>query len=188
MKSARYSCVIILILSLGIISCDNVEKPSLINTGNTAGMQPMPVTPGVSAGAVSAQPATAALNPKHGMPGHRCDIPVGAPLNQPAANTTPVINTTQPAAAVPSINLPQQSVSGATAKLNPKHGEPGHRCDIAVGAPLNSAPATPTINTSSAAAAPVVTAPQLKSVGTPKLNPKHGEPGHRCDIAVGAPL
>jgi hypothetical protein len=22
-------------------------------------------------------------------------------------------------------------------KLNPKHGEPGHRCDIQVGAPLN---------------------------------------------------
>jgi hypothetical protein len=151
----------------------------------------MPVAPGASAGTVSAQPATAALNPKHGQPGHRCDIPEGAPLNQPAANTTPVINTTQPAAAVPSITLPQQSVSAATAKLNPKHGEPGHRCDIAVGAPLNSAPATtaPAINVGSAAAAtPVVTAPQLKSVGTPKLNPKHGDPGHRCDIAVGAPL
>jgi len=25
--------------------------------------------------------------------------------------------------------------------LNPAHGQPGHRCDIAVGAPLNSAPA-----------------------------------------------
>ena len=184
MKSARQSLIGILILSLGVISCDNVEKPSLINTNSTAGMQPMPV-PGASAGAVSAQPTTAALNPKHGMPGHRCDIPVGAPLNQPAANTTPVINTTQPAASVPSINLPQQSVSGATAMLNPKHGEPGHRCDIAVGAPLNAAPAdaTPSLNSSSAAAAPL-----LKSAGSVKLNPQHGQPGHRCDIAVGAPL
>ncbi|MDZ4844810.1 MAG: hypothetical protein SH857_04585 [Chitinophagales bacterium] len=30
------------------------------------------------------------------------------------------------------------------------------------------------------------------TLGTPsgdaKLNPPHGEPGHRCDIAVGAPL
>ena len=186
MKSAWYSLIGILILSLGIISCDNVEKPSLINTGNSAGMQPMPVTPGTSSGAVSAQPATAALNPKHGLPGHRCDIPEGAPLNQPAANTTPVINATQ-SAATPSINIQQQSVSGATAKLNPKHGEPGHRCDIAVGAPLNSAPAaaTPTINTSSAAAPAT---PLLKSAGSVKLNPQHGQPGHRCDIAVGAPL
>lgn len=184
MKSARHSSVLILILSLGVVSCDNVEKPSLINTNNTAGMQSMPV-PGTSAGAVTAQPATAALNPKHGMPGHRCDIPVGAPLNQPAANTTPVINTSQPAAAMPSITLPQQSVSSATAKLNPKHGEPGHRCDIAVGAPLNSSPAaaTPSLNSSSAAAAPL-----LKSAGSVKLNPQHGQPGHRCDIAVGAPL
>jgi hypothetical protein len=185
MKSAWHSFVFILILSLGVLSCDNVEKPSLINTGNNAGMQPLPI-PGASAGAVSAQPATAALNPKHGLPGHRCDIPVGAPLNQPAANNTPVINTTQPAVSVPSINLPQQSVSGATAKLNPKHGEPGHRCDIAVGAPLNSAPAaaTPSLNTSSAAAA----TPILKSAVSGKLNPQHGQPGHRCDIAVGAPL
>ena len=185
MKIARQSLIGILILSLSVISCDNVEKPSLINTNNTAGMQSMPV-PGASAGAVSAQPTTAALNPKHGLPGHRCDIPEGAPLNQPAANTTPVINTTQPAATVPSINLPQQSVSGATAKLNPKHGEPGHRCDIAVGAPLNAAPATatPSINTGSAATA----APLLKSAGSVKLNPQHGQPGHRCDIAVGAPL
>jgi hypothetical protein len=183
MKSARQRLIGILILSLGVISCDNVEKPSLINTNGTAGMQSMPV-PGASAGVVSAQPATAALNPKHGLPGHRCDIPEGAPLNQPAANTTPVINTTQPAATVPSINLPQQSVSGVTAMLNPKHGEPGHRCDIAVGAPLNAAPAaaTPSINTSAAAA------PLLKSAGSVKLNPQHGQPGHRCDIAVGAPL
>jgi hypothetical protein len=24
--------------------------------------------------------------------------------------------------------------------MNPSHGQPGHRCDIAVGAPLNSKP------------------------------------------------
>ena len=33
---------------------------------------------------------TVALNPAHGMPGHRCDISVGAPLNSPPGpNTTP---------------------------------------------------------------------------------------------------
>ncbi|QLE00261.1 hypothetical protein HX109_01275 [Galbibacter sp. BG1] len=58
------------------------------------------------------------------------------------------------------------SVSG----VNPAHGQPGHRCDIAVGAPLNA----PTNNT--------MFNDQVM------LNPAHGQPGHRCDIKVGDPL
>ncbi len=78
--------------------------------------------------------------------------------------------------------------------INPAHGQPNHRCDIAVGAPLNS-PLVPTksnpvvqqqnntISTSTAAPNPVVTTP------TPEgMNPPHGQDNHRCDIAVGAPL
>ena len=78
-------------------------------------------------------------NPEHGKPGHRCDIGVGEPLDskpaatvstQPAATvSTPVINTTAPAAGT--------NVAGG---LNPEHGKPGHRCDISVGAPLDSKP------------------------------------------------
>lgn len=76
--------------------------------------------------------------------------------------------------------------------MNPPHGQPGHRCDISVGAPLNSKPApTPTPATATA----VNTQPQvtMKEVPTttktaPGMNPPHGEAGHRCDIAVGAPL
>lgn len=95
--------------------------------------------------------------------------------------------------------LPVNSDSAAAFKagvaLNPQHGQPGHRCDIAVGAPLN-APATSIQPTVSATTAPVTTTanidtkkvlPEVNSSGT-ALNPKHGEPGHRCDIAVGAPL
>lgn len=80
---------------------------------------------------------TAQLNPAHGKPGHRCDIPEGAPLNSAAI----------PSVAIPGNNVganqtaPTQSIplpaNGSTAKLNPEHGKPGHRCDIAVGAPLN---------------------------------------------------
>lgn len=85
------------------------------------------------------------------------------------------------------------SIAAVQPKLNPTHGQPGHRCDIAVGQPLNSAPAKP------AAATPVVSKPTTTST-TPvanippdattgvKLNPKHGQPGHRCDISVGQPL
>jgi len=95
--------------------------------------------------------------------------------------------------------LPVNNDSAAAFKagvaLNPQHGQPGHRCDIAVGAPLN-APATSIQPTVSATTAPVTTTPnidtkkvlpEVNSTGT-ALNPKHGEPGHRCDIAVGAPL
>lgn len=86
--------------------------------------------------------------------------------------------------------------------MNPPHGQPGHRCDIAVGAPLSSKPTqniqkqseTPKVNPK-----PVeqpVTNVNTKNgaatiVGTstpPGINPPHGQEGHRCDIAVGAPL
>lgn len=68
-----------------------------------------------------------------------------------------------------------------TVALNPAHGQPGHRCDIKVGAPLNSAPAQ--TNT----ATPIMTN-GTNSSSTGKLNPAHGQPGHRCDIKVGDPL
>ena len=99
--------------------------------------------------------------------------------------------------------------------INPPHGQPGHRCDIAVGAPLNSAPAKqqnaqPTqaaqpapngqgfLGQGNAQAAPqqIQATPQQAAkpaqVTAPgmqgKPNPAHGQPGHRCDISVGQPL
>lgn len=112
-------------------------------------------------------PATDAkgLNPEHGKPGHRCDIPVGAPLSSPINKQNPT--TTQ-----------QTSTTKTQPGMNPPHGEPGHRCDIAVGAPLNSAPVTQAAQQSNT----------TKVVTPPGMNPPHGEPGHRCDIAVGSPL
>jgi hypothetical protein len=89
----------------------------------------------------------------------------------------------------PTQNLPAtQQNTNALAGLNPPHGQAGHRCDIAVGAPLNSVPnktissSSPTLtnSASNAKATPIVT----KS----GMNPPHGQAGHRCDIAVGAPL
>jgi hypothetical protein len=78
-----------------------------------------------------------ALNPAHGQPGHRCDIPVGAPLNSAPASTPakaavppPAFNTT------PIFSQPQPTNSNA--KLNPAHGLPGHDCSVPVGQPLKS--------------------------------------------------
>ncbi|WP_289664487.1 hypothetical protein [Flavobacterium panacagri] len=98
-------------------------------------------------------------------------------------------------AATPAVQAPMtnpNSVMGETKGINPAHGQPGHRCDIAVGAPLNSAP-TQQVQTQQGQTVQVnptqqqvVTTTQVK---TPKgMNPPHGQPGHRCDIPVGAPL
>lgn len=110
------------------------------------------------------------------------------------------------------------TVPATTAKgMNPPHGQPNHRCDIAVGAPLNSpkgkvpAPSTPapTIVSTPQASAPAVTtttavtpAPTPAAGATtavpnllatpvttaPGMNPPHGQEGHVCSVAVGAPL
>lgn len=156
--------------------------------------------------------ANEGINPAHGQPGHRCDIAVGAPLNSaPSKGQT---TTAQPVQTV-QVNPNQQNVVTTTTAapvkvakgMNPSHGQPGHRCDIPVGAPLNSPVAKPV------AAAPqggtvektFTVSPPANNAAVPALlstestnaktvttaagmNPVHGQPGHRCDIAVGAPL
>ena len=85
--------------------------------------------------ATSAQPAASkgAVNPAHGMPGHRCDIPEGAPLNSaPASANVPATAAPRPAV------VPPPAPANKSAKLNPPHGQPGHDCSVAVGQPLKS--------------------------------------------------
>ncbi len=93
--------------------------------------------------AVPATPSAApTINPAHGLAGHRCDLPVGAPLTSASGAAVPVksppvinMNPTpaQPGSSAPSA-APAPSAAGV--KVNPAHGLPGHRCDIQVGAPL----------------------------------------------------
>lgn len=107
-------------------------------------------------------------------------------------------NSTAPATTTPATNTtttqPIQQTAPATtqAGLNPAHGQPGHRCDIAVGAPLNSPPgqsATPAPQQTIIKPTPPPPAVMPASTTTQAgMNPAHGQPGHRCDIAVGAPL
>ena len=138
------------------------------------------------------QPTAPGMNPPHGQPGHRCDISVGAPLNSkpapaPATTTGATVN------AQPLVTMKQVPTTTKTAPgMNPPHGEPNHRCDIAVGAPLNSkpAPAPATTTGTTVSAQPQVTMKDVAATTktAPGMNPPHGEPNHRCDIAVGAPL
>ncbi len=82
--------------------------------------------------------------------------------------------------------------AGNTGALNPAHGQPGHRCDLAVGAPLNSTPtqatATQVTTQATPAASSTPTVVPTANVKGQKLNPAHGQPGHKCEIPVGAPL
>ena len=116
------------------------------------------VNQAMAAQAQNALPTAKGMNPPHGQPGHRCDIPVGAPLNskptvtQQQVQPTPANTTT----------VTQQPVVTAPG-MNPPHGQPGHRCEIAVGAPLSSAPPLKTAVTPTAT--PVVTEPAKKDSG-----------------------
>jgi hypothetical protein len=116
----------------------NIQMPA--TTPTTTTITPTPA-------ATTKTTVAAGMNPAHGEPGHRCDIPVGSPLNSPAAKVNPTVQTvtTPPTSQnVTTISTPpviQTTPTTATKTapgMNPAHGEPGHRCDIAVGAPLNS--------------------------------------------------
>lgn len=81
----------------------------------------------------------AGMNPAHGQPSHRCDIPVGAPLNSPPASTAskPVVQ--QQAQSVPATTATTTTPAATMPTpegMNPPHGQANHRCDIAVGSPL----------------------------------------------------
>ena len=123
-----------------LISCENSDSREQQNTPAATN----PLVPIFSDTSTKSNSGTSvALNPKHGEPGHRCDIAEGAPLpvtttNIPSLITTPVTPTIIPT--IPATKNETPDINAGSAGLNPKHGEPGHRCDIAVGAPLNSKP------------------------------------------------
>ena len=106
-----------------------------------------------------------------------------------SSNPEAVVNGQQisaPNVTTTTVNAPTQKVA---AGMNPAHGEPNHRCDIAVGAPLNSPPGKAAAPQQTVTPTPApVAAPQPAKVENPlnlAVNPAHGEPGHSCAIPVG---
>jgi hypothetical protein len=209
MKTAYLSSLCMLIMT-GLVSCDNEETAATTDSSTTT---TIPNTRSISSISSSARPINAAttvvsnptttstatgLNPAHGLPNHRCDIAVGAPLNSAPTKTaglqtqspvaiSPVQGNSPVQVSAPIISNPINPVKTNTttvAGMNPPHGQPNHRCDIAVGAPLNSAP-TKTTGLQTAGSVKPTAAPTIVAPG---MNPPHGQPNHRCDIAVGAPL
>lgn len=121
---------------------------------------------------------------------------------EPKENTTRIIPFTEVGmkmreeAAAKAAKKASQTATNTTTVgigMNPAHGQKGHRCDIPVGAPLNS-PVVAAKTTSTSTSAPQMTVtPNTTSTATPittaeGINPPHGQEGHRCDIAVGAAL
>lgn len=160
-----------------LISCGNNDKVDAIDQSLVTPTEASTTTAPAQDGAVTTPqdvilPDSLITNPK-----------IIEKMSAPSTPTT--------SAAVPVQNKP------TAAGLNPEHGQPGHRCDIAVGAPLNSAPAakpaatttTPSITPSmTPTAMPASTMPSTPAPAGAKLNPAHGQPGHDCAIPVGAPL
>ena len=124
------------ILSLFVITllaaaCNSNEGEGNVDMNTVA---PAPQT--VSAPAVNDSAAKAAtpntepiaLNPAHGLPGHRCDIAVGAPLNSaPNANTAPAPVQMNAVPATQNAPMMQSAPSaGGKVLINPPHGQPGH--------------------------------------------------------------
>ncbi|MDX6181239.1 hypothetical protein SGQ44_03680 [Flavobacterium sp. Fl-77] len=212
------------ISSLAFVSCkkelepqENTPASELVALGlakDTAKTKSVVEMPAGSQNVVmnSGSVNSGALNPAHGQPGHRCDISVGAPLNSAATQAQAAAPQQAPQVQVnPNQNKVVTTTTVAPVKvskgMNPSHGQPGHRCDIPVGTPLNTPVATPaaappqsgttskTFNVTPPTANPAVptllsTESANKEVVTTAdgMNPAHGKPGHRCDIAVGAPL
>lgn len=139
----------LLIMLFIIASCNDQRTPepnaSVPQNNVLPPASQQPASPNTSVSNTTTSGAsTAKLNPAHGQPGHRCDLNVGDPLpdansNNPAVKVEYPTSTTTTTVPVQTTN----SVPNATVApgLNPQHGQPGHRCDIAVGAPLNSKPA-----------------------------------------------
>jgi hypothetical protein len=119
------------------------------------------------------------------------DLNTQNPTDSVASSIAPISSPTE-------ATIPATPGTNNAIALNPAHGAPGHRCDIEVGQPLNSAPvASPAPQPAAQPVKPAL--PQLAPPPAPvinsqpansklALNPEHGLPGHRCDIAVGAPL
>lgn len=199
MKLKLYTAASLLTL-VGLASCagnDNKEyvDKSIIPTAEekAAAAQNATSTPGIqNTNAVPAnlQQPGVQLPANAQQPGSTITMPGGQTVTVPGGG--PIAITPNAAQQNNVVMTQNPSVVQPTAPgMNPPHGQPGHRCDIAVGAPLNSKPAAPATTTGTTVSAqPQVTMTEVptKVKTLPGMNPPHGEPGHRCDIAVGAPL
>jgi hypothetical protein len=137
----------VLLISLIAISCkkeetaviDETSTPSNAITADTIITNNLETVPQdqvqTATPSMMVQPNTTAkgINPPHGQPGHRCEIPVGAPLDSAPMKTT---QQAQPTTPIMSTSNVQTSNAVTAPGMNPPHGQAGHTCSVPVGAPL----------------------------------------------------
>ena len=132
------------------------------------------------------------------VPQDSAETPITSTEEKTIAPTTEATNMVAPQTTVQPTQVVTQAPTKTAPGMNPPHGQAGHDCGIAVGAPLNSKrtppPSTPspspTITTtqSNTSTAPAILNPNAQTVTAPGMNPPHGQAGHDCAVAVGAPL
>jgi hypothetical protein len=178
MKLIQFAAFISLAL---LYSCQSGEKEEVYVFKDTNGLTPKAATPvpvSPAQNPVTLSNGTQNIQPTNGQQN-------AAPVNMDAETMKKIMESMK---ANPTVTTTQAPNGKTPAGMNPPHGQPGHRCDIAVGAPLNSKPVTqPTAQNVQAQPTAVITQ-QPTQPTAPGMNPPHGQPGHRCDIAVGAPL
>jgi len=147
-----YSTYLVAFIVVTIMACQSEEiEEDLSDAVRTDSSSVLPpVTPATQTDAALEMPTVApstqtdaalvmpAKNPAHGQPFHDCSIAVGAPLVNRQTIVNPSAPGLPPGQSLPAVP-PVQPVLPALrsgVKLNPAHGKPGHRCEIAVGAPL----------------------------------------------------
>ena len=116
-KLNKFSAIIVILAALLSTSCKEETKTEE-KQESTATASPEDMKNNM------AKTSELKYNPAHGEEGHRCELPVGAPLDQPASSPAQDM-TTSPV-----------RLKSATPKINPPHGQPGHDCSVAVGAEL----------------------------------------------------
>lgn len=165
------------------IEIQNIETTPSINTEVLPPLPTEPASTSQSANSLSKPVVSPSSSPVFNSQGAVQPVPQKAsePVKQPVATTSSPV------------------IAKVAKGINPAHGQPGHDCSVAVGAPLKSkatvAAATPVkvalpspkaVETAPALAPAPNFAPNLNP--NAKVNPAHGQPGHDCKIAVGAPL
>lgn len=194
MKNQKSTLLAASFMFFGLLACNSdktSEQTTVIeNTAPSPAENSLDVPPLSSIPEIGVSQPTATIPPPSALISAGQFANSGLPLNSSAplnTNANTVANTA--------------ANTKSSVRLNPAHGQPGHDCAIAVGAPLKgsaaSVPAPAPVQATApnfsvepkSVAAPVqATAPNFSVNPNVKVNPAHGQPGHDCAIAVGAPL
>jgi hypothetical protein len=210
MKNQKITFLAIGFVFLGLIACDSdkpTEQTVAIDNTNSATVvndasefPPLSSIPEITPPPSASNPLQTSINPA-GPLANSVNSFSNSSAPQVIASTPQAVTNVQPVNA--SGPLSTQKSTKSTVRLNPAHGQPGHDCAIAVGAPLKSVASTKPASAPAAVNPIEIGTPKIeeaKTVTEPainfganldkkaKLNPAHGQPGHDCAIAVGAPL